>query len=149
MNAVLEKRSVTEILQKHGKYLTPVCGTSMNPLLYEGEDTVVIVPKVGPLHRYDVPLYLRKNGQHVLHRVMRVERDGYVMCGDHQIVLEHGITDDMILGVMDGFFRGKRYVKTTNLAYRLYVFFWCCVPYVRRICLHLMRGRGANRGKTE
>ncbi|MBQ3054769.1 MAG: S24/S26 family peptidase [Oscillospiraceae bacterium] len=144
-----QKKSVTEILQMHGKYLTPVCGTSMNPLLHEGTDTVVIVPNIGPLHRYDVPLYLRKNGQHVLHRVMRIEQDGYAMCGDHQLQLEHGITDEMILGVMEGFFRGKRYVKTTNFGYRLYVFFWCRVPFVRKLCLHLMRRKGERRGKTE
>ncbi len=145
MKAALEKKSVTEILQIHGKYLTPVRGTSMNPLLHEGEDTVVIVPKVGPLRRFDVPLYRRENGQHVLHRVMRVEQDGYVLCGDHQLEWEHGITDEMVLGVMDGFFRGKRYVKTTNFGYRLYVFFWCRVPYLRKICLHLMR-KGGRRG---
>lgn len=143
----MEKKSVTEILQMHGKYLTPVRGVSMNPLLHEGEDTVVIVPKVGPLRRFDVPLYLRENGQHVLHRVVRVEEDGYVMCGDHQRVLEHGVTDEMILGVMEGFFRGKRYVKVTDFGYRLYVFFWCRVPLVRTICLRLMR-KGGRHGKT-
>jgi len=146
---VEQKKSVTEILQTYGKYLTPVCGISMNPLLHEGADTVVIVPKVGPLHRYEVPLYLRKNGQHVLHRVVRIEKDGYVMCGDHQLQLEYGVTDEMILGVMEGFFRGKRYIKTTDFGYRLYVFFWCRVPLVRRICLRLMRRKGGNRGKTE
>lgn len=86
----------------------------MWPTLKNAGQSVVIVPKTGRLNKYDVPLYKRKDGQYVLHRVMEVTPDGYVMCGDSQFVYEYGITDDMIVGVMKGFYKGRKYVDATN-----------------------------------
>ncbi len=135
----MEKKSVTEILQMHGKYVTPVVGTSMTPLLRQDRDVVVIVPKSGSLRRFDVPLYIRRDGTHVLHRVMGKNTRGYILCGDNQFVKEYGVTDEMVQGVMAGFFRGKRYFKTTAPGYRLYVFFWCRCFFIRKFCLRLRR----------
>ena len=133
----MEKKSVTEILQLHGKYVTPVKGTSMNPLLREGQDVVVIHAPVFPLPRFSVPLYVRRDGTHVLHRVMGRDEQGYILCGDNQYRTEHGVREDMICGVMTGFFRGETYTPVTALRYRLYVQVWCRSLFLRKVCLKL------------
>ena len=142
----MEKKSVTEILQMHGKYVTPFRGTSMKPLLREGRDVVVIHAPTFPLPRFSVPLYVRADGTHVLHRVMGRDERGYILCGDNQIRFEHGVREDMICGVMVGFFRGEKYVPTTALGYRLYVKIWCSSMLLRKICLRV-RGYLKNRGE--
>ncbi len=86
----------------------------MWPTLKNAGQSVVIVPKTDRLNRYDVPLYKRANGQYVLHRVMEVTPDGYVMCGDSQFNYEYGITDDMIVGVMKGFYKGRKYIDASD-----------------------------------
>ena len=80
-------------------------GTSMLPMLRDGEDVVVLKSVQGKrLHLFDVPLYRRDNGQYVLHRVIDFTRDGsYVMCGDNQFAKEKGIRDGQIIAVMPGF----------------------------------------------
>lgn len=133
----MEQKSVTEILQLHGKYVTPVKGTSMNPLLREAHDVVVIHAPKFPLARFSVPLYVRRDGTHVLHRVMGQDEQGYILCGDNQYRVEHGVTDEMIQGVMVGFFRGEKYVPVTNLRYRLYVQVWCRSLLFRKVCLKI------------
>lgn len=142
----MEKKSVTEILQLHGKYVTPIRGTSMTPLLREAQDMAVIKPAKFPLARFEVPLYVRADGTHVLHRVLGKDARGYILCGDNQLRLEHGVREEMIQGVMAGFFRGERYVPVEDWRYRLYVFCWCRSLFLRRIFLWLkrnMRRKGA------
>lgn len=117
--------------------MTTVRGTSMKPLLRQDRDVVVVVPPSFPLRRFDVPLYVRRDGTHVLHRVVGKDARGYILCGDNQLWLERGVTDDMIQGVLAGFFRGEKYIKVTDLRYRIYVFFWCRLPLFRKICLRL------------
>ena len=101
-------------------------GTSMLPMLRDGEDSVVLKSAKGKkLHLFDVALYRRDNGQYVLHRVIDFERNGdYVMCGDNQFARERGIRDNQILAVMSGFFRKGRSYTTKSMLYRLYTNFW-------------------------
>ena len=56
-------------------------GTSMLPMLRDGDDTVVLSKPKGRLHLFDLPLYRRKDGSYVLHRVVNFGSDGsYTMC---------------------------------------------------------------------
>ena len=45
-------------------------GISMLPMLRQGVDSVVLSPLPSRLKKYDLPLYRRKSGQYVLHRVV-------------------------------------------------------------------------------
>lgn len=101
-----------------------VSGNSMAPLWRHQRDSVVLCAwDHTPLKRGDVPLYIRKNGQFTLHRVVRVTENGYVMAGDAQTVLEKGIRDDQILAVVTAFTREGKYTLCTDTRYQLYVFF--------------------------
>ena len=53
---------------------------------------------IGRLKKYDVPLY-KKGDSYVLHRVMEVLPDSYIIRGDNCDQKEYGITDDQILGM--------------------------------------------------
>ena len=82
-----------EELQKNGKIIHTNVGTSMMPLLRQNRDVMIIERPEGRLKKYDVPLYKRKNGQYVLHRILKVREKDYVICGDHCVKKEYGITD--------------------------------------------------------
>ncbi len=133
---------IEEAFQKNTTFKIPITGTSMNPLLVEGRDYVLIKKVEGPLEIGDIPLYRRDTGTFVLHRVVDKKDDGYIMCGDNQFLLEKGITDKHVIGVVCSIFRdGKlfdvddgeyvkyknKYIKNVNtrypirrLRYRLY-----------------------------
>lgn len=103
--------SYEEILNKQGTLVFTPHGNSMQPLLQNGKNPVVLLPVTERLQKGDVPFYRRENGQYVLHRIVRVRKNGYDCCGDNQSAIEKGVRDDMILAKMAGFYRGSTYVS--------------------------------------
>lgn len=127
----MEKMTFEQVLERDGKLVYTNKGDSMMPLIKEGRDLVVIVPASGRLKKYDVPLYKRDNGKYVLHRVLKVLPDGYVICGDNRWRREYGITDRHVIGVLSAVVRNGKVLKTTDLRYRIYVHVRCDLFYVR------------------
>ena len=114
------KTTYKEIIEKQGFYIATPVGSSMLPLIRERIDTVRLEKPKGRCNKYDVIMYQRKNGIYVLHRIIKVKNDSYVLCGDNQSFLEHNVTDDMIIGVMTGFYREDTYVSIDNPQYIKY-----------------------------
>lgn len=106
--------SYEEALLKNGELVFTPGGTSMLPLLRHHENPVVLVPVTERLRKGDVPFYKRANGQYVLHRIMKVRRDSYDLCGDNQVYLEKGVTDAMIFAKMVGFYRDGEYIPVDD-----------------------------------
>ena len=78
------KSTFEEVLARDGRLVYSNVGDSMWPLIRQGRDLLVIEPARGRLKRLDVPLYKRDNGQYVLHRILAVNPDSYVICGDNR-----------------------------------------------------------------
>ncbi|MBO5042221.1 MAG: S24/S26 family peptidase [Clostridia bacterium] len=106
-------------------------GTSMLPMLVEDRDSVVLSPLPDRLRRYDLPLYQRKNGQFVLHRVVRVG-ETYTCIGDNQFLLEEGLTHEQMIAVVSSFTRDGKEYSVTDLPYRFYRAFWFRSRHIRR-----------------
>lgn len=132
--------SFEQVLQRNGQLVYTNVGNSMWPLIRQGKDLVVIVPKQeGRLKRYDVPLYRRDsdrlagNGKYVLHRILKVTPSGYLISGDNQWNLERNITDRHIIGTLAAVIRGgtnpnidnPRTILVTDRLFRIYTHIWC------------------------
>ena len=137
-----EPLSAEEAVARFGFYTGLTRGDSMEPMLRQGRDRVCIERRTGRLRRYEVPLYRRPSGQLVLHRIVQVLPEGYVTCGDNRRCRERGVTDAMIVGVLTGFYRGKRYVAADSLGYRLFSRCWVAMapllPLIKKI-YHILR----------
>ena len=131
---------IEEILSSGGEFRLHPRGVSMLPLIRQERDYVVLARrKDDPVRPNDIAFYRRGNGQFVLHRVMRVEKDGtYTMCGDHQCYLEQGIQKDQILGYVKELYRDNKRVSFSSPRYRLYTLFWNWM-FFRRGCFFLAR----------
>lgn len=137
MNKAVSVDDVIELmiekLNAGGKVTFTPKGTSMLPMLRNGQDVVILEKPQGRLHLFDVAFYKRDNGQYVLHRVYGFGSDGsYVMCGDNQFALERGIRNDQIIAVMTAFFRKGKSYTVQSFVYRLYVNFWVYTRFPRK-----------------
>ena len=108
---------IEEAFERNQKFKIPITGTSMNPLLVQGRDFVFIEKPVFPLAVGDIPLYRRDDGAFVLHRVVATDVKGYTLSGDNQFLLEHGITDKHVIGVVTSMCIDGRTVEVTDPDY--------------------------------
>ena len=125
-----------EILARDGRLVYRAKGMSMEPMLRQNRDLVIISCPSGRLNPFDVALYRRGN-LYVLHRVIEVKKDHYLIRGDHTFTLEK-VPDVNVIGVLTGFQRKGKYYDTANPSYQRYVRFWHRI-YPLRLALHRCR----------
>ncbi len=118
--------SYEQALEEKGYFAVPPVGTSMLPLLREGEDVAVIRP-CKEVRLLDVILYRRADGTTVLHRVVGVRNGSYVLRGDNQVKNEYGVTDGQIIGRLSAFYRKGRARDMRELPVRVYGAVWWAV----------------------
>lgn len=142
-----EFNSIKEILDTFGKYTGLTMGYSMWPLIHQQRDNIIVVKPKEILKKYDIPVYLTSNGKYVMHRIIDVEEDHYVILGDGNIAIEHVPFDDVV-GKLVGFYKnGKRYIDLEkNKGYKLYSRVWVAIRkfrpaifFVRRCCWWVLR----------
>ena len=114
-----ESLSYEEYLERHGSLTYTNVGTSMLPLLREGRDLFTLVPKRGRCRVGDVVLYRRPPDRWVLHRVVAVLPEGYLILGDNCVARER-VAEEDVIAVMVGFVRCGREHSVDELAYRVY-----------------------------
>lgn len=130
-----------ELLRETGEYVTQVRGVSMYPMLRYRKDPVLIHPVSGELKPYDVAVYA-KTDRYVVHRVLEVREDIYVIRGDNCIGKEYVPKRD-IRGVVVGFWRFGRYVPVENRVYRVYSHVWVAINPLVRVAHWCRRLAGA------
>ena len=142
---LVHKSTFEEELARKRKLIYTNVGDSMMPLLRQGKDLLIIErPKewdelpyegsedtVRKLKRLDVPLYKRDNGAYVLHRVLKVRKKDYVICGDNRYHREYGISDRHVIGVLTGIVRDGREISVHDKKYLFYVHMWCDFFWIR------------------
>ena len=127
-------KSIEDIVREKGFYVTRPKGTSMFPMLRDNRNEIC-VKSADEINIYDVVLYKRESGEYVLHRVLEIDKDGYVCCGDNQWVLEHGVKREQIIGKLDSWYKGDKEHTVRDASYRRYVKFWCRSLGVRHFIL--------------
>ena len=117
----MNKVTYEDFLRKNGSMTYSNVGVSMLPLLRQGKDLFTVRRKgKRRCRKYDVVLYRRPPSSYVLHRIIEVRENDYVILGDNCINKEYGITDNDIIGVMTGFVRDGKEHSVNEFSYRLY-----------------------------
>ena len=145
----MNKTTYEEYLAEHGELTYTNVGVSMLPMLKQGRDLFTLRETTEErCKKYDVVLYRAKNGRYVLHRVVEVREEDYVILGDNCLNKEYGITDADILAVLTRFVRKGKEYSVTDKAYLRYARFWYAIYPVRRLgkragalCRRILKGR--------
>ena len=112
-------------------------GNSMRPLLLGDRDYVYLrtLEDGEQYSKGDVVLYW-SGGIYIMHRILRIVPEGYIMLGDGNQELETPIPSERIYLKAEGFLRDGKYISTKRTGYKIYVMlwgtFWRFRPFVRR-----------------
>ncbi|MGF7144454.1 hypothetical protein HNQ56_002885 [Anaerotaenia torta] len=121
---------VRRVLEEKGEFCIYPGGSSMLPFLRPGMDSVILAKPLS-LHKYDIILYKRANGRYVLHRILDIKKDGFVLCGDNQYIKEYGVLERDVIAVVKEIRRGAMILSNNSLRYRIYLFCCCRLFYPR------------------
>lgn len=138
----MSKSTFEEELKEKGVLVYTNVGTSMRPLIRQGKDVMIIssLDHLGRnLRKMDVPLYKRESGQYVLHRIIKINKDGYVIRGDNTYSNEYGVTDSQVLGVLTGVIRNGKEISVNSFGYKVYSYFWLYTYYIRKVVVWVRR----------
>lgn len=113
-------------------------GVSMKPMLRQGKDSVVLSSVPEKLKKYDLPLYQRKDGKYVLHRIVKVGKT-YSCLGDNQLKEESGLQHSQMIALVTGFYRGEKYHSVREPLYWLYCRLWYWLRRLYRFCRRILR----------
>lgn len=119
-----------EVLEKEGFLVSTTTGFSMHPMLKDRRDTVIIKKTQGRLKKYDVAFY-ESNNHLVLHRVIQVLDNGYLIRGDNCFVDEM-IDESQIIGVLDVFYRKDKKMHVSDFLYQVYCRIWVLLYPLRK-----------------
>lgn len=122
-----QELTIDSCLKKNGFVMSTIVGVSMLPTLRQNSDRVIIEVPKELLKKYDIALYKRQDGKYVLHRVIAVGNDSYVIRGDNTYI-EECVSFENVKGVVTHFVRrgkmvdvmDKKYLNYVRLLYRLY-----------------------------
>ena len=130
---------ISEVIESGGEFRLFPRGTSMLPLIRQGVDSVILIKPAEKLKKREIIFYRRDNGQFVLHRILKVSKDGtYILCGDNQTALEKQVRRDSVIASVSAVYRSEKRVDVTAFSFRLYQFFWCVMP-IRKIIFFARR----------
>lgn len=128
----LHNLSYQQIIARDGFYIATPIGNSMWPMIRSRIDTVKLVFPDKKLKKGNIILY-KKNNQYILHRIIKVRANEYILCGDGNWKKEYSITDQDIIAVVIGFYRKEKYISCSNIFYRIYVIVWMTTRPLRKL----------------
>lgn len=134
-------KSIAQLLSEEGRFVGTTSGVSMEPLFSDRRDTIIVLKNEKRLKKYDVPLY-RRGEEYILHRVIRVLPDSYIIRGDNCEEKEFGIRDEDVLGVLVAFYRKDKYYTVDSKLYKMYSFLVVNTHFLRFFTQRLRRKIG-------
>jgi SOS-response transcriptional repressor LexA len=127
---------IEESFQNNKTVVISLKGKSMYPFLFDAEDKIML-EKATIIKKRDIVLYLRDNGNFVVHRVIKIKGDNYYITGDNQYKLEI-VKRENIKGKVIQLIHLKKTILVSNKWYRFKVYLWCLNLFVRRCILKIM-----------
>lgn len=132
----MENLSYETLIATLGSVVIHPTGISMRPFLKEGRDSVVVCAPSEPLKKYDIVLYRAPDGGYVMHRIIKIDGEKLVICGDNCRGWEHGHTTGDIIGVVTAVCRGEKQEQVHSVKNKIYERLWCS-SYLKRIVMKL------------
>ncbi len=121
---------IEDELNKYGTYATNTVGVSMQPLFKTHRDVAVLKKPDRDLKKYDVVLYIGASHKYILHRIIGVREECFIIRGDNTFVKEY-VQRDKILAYLISFNRKGRRHAVEDFGYKLYSRFWNFIYPIR------------------
>ena len=124
---------IDEVLDSGSEISLMASGVSMEPYIRDKTDKITLVKVSRELKKGDVPLYKRDNGKFVLHRIVGIGDEGYIMRGDNQWVTEYPVKKSSIKAVLKSVERNGKVFSADGAYSKLYSLFLPAIRFRRKM----------------
>lgn len=130
---------IKQTLESDGEFKLLVTGNSMLPFMKHMRDSVILThPSKRKLKRGEIVFVERESKKIVLHRVIQLRPNGFIMKGDSQIWVEF-VQFDQIIAVVSKIIRKGKVISCDNLLYRFLSALWMLLQSILGL---FVRGAG-------
>lgn len=136
LNVLVESnkyRVISHILAKKGSVDLQASGTSMFPLIKDGEVCRFINFEKTCLKRGDILLYESAHGHLVAHRLILQKRGKYLCKGDSNLGVDEWISKDQIIGKMVYVNKKKRVLFVDRTIGKLWAWAILTCPFLSKV----------------
>lgn len=135
---------IEETLLSGGRVKLIAAGRSMEPVIVNGQDVVIIVKAQNPLKKDDIVLFKRNNGNLVLHRIIALDDNRVTLRGDSQWTTET-VDKSRVMGILEAIERNGKIIPAESIYFKKYNVILPAVRWNRRIINSIKIRLGANR----
>lgn len=128
-----------EIADKGELVSTIVSGGSMVPFLSGNKDYVYLEIPKRTLKKGDIVLFVRHNGDFVLHRIKKISKDGYYLIGDRQTAVEGPVEREQIKLLVVKVKRKEKFLTEKNFRWKFYSKVWNNLVFLRPAVFYVLR----------
>lgn len=127
---------IKELLEDNQSVKFKISGTSMLPF-FKHQETLVTLEKKDVYNKYDAVLY-QANDAFILHRIIKVDREFYLSCGDALKKIEL-VDKNNVLGYVSMFENKGKIINSNNKTYMFKVKTWYYLKPFRHLLLKLIK----------
>lgn len=134
--------SMLRMLTEQGKEVSMlISGNSMSPFLMHGRDSIRFKKPDRKLKKGDMVFFQRKSGQFVMHRIVRVRKEGFYLLGDaHQTSeIEGPIEESQIFARITSVCRKGKWIGPGNFWWEFFEHVWIRIIPFRRFFINTYR----------
>lgn len=143
--------SMLRDLTKQGKTVSMrISGNSMSPFLMHGRDSICFQKPDRKLKKGDMVFFQRESGQFVMHRIIRITKDGFYLLGDAQQRkdIEGPIKQAQIFALVTSVNRKGKWIGPEDFWWEFFEHLWRKIIPFRRFCIWIyQKGRSECRKK--
>ena len=129
--------SMLRELTEQGKEVNMlISGNSMSPFLMHGRDSIRLKKPDRKLRKGDMVFFQRKSGKFVMHRIIRVRKEGFYLLGDSQqnSEIEGPIEESQIFALITSVCRKGRWIGPGNFWWEFFEHVWLhMIPFRRAV----------------
>lgn len=134
--------SMLRELTEQGKEVNMlISGNSMSPFLMHGRDSIRLKKPDRKLRKGDMVFFQRKSGKFVMHRIIRVRKEGFYLLGDSQqsSEIEGPIEESKIFAMITSVCRKGRWIGPGNFWWEFFEHYWIIMIPFRRFLINTYR----------
>lgn len=140
---------IREVIQQGNKAIFTISGNSMCPWIIDRRDQVLISGSKH-LRLGDIILYQNRQGNYILHRIIKIEAAGYRTMGDSCVTADEDLTTPSeVIGVVQKIYRNGKEIDCYSCFWRVVFLLWRLLLPMRRELLRLYHARVRTRFEME